>query len=189
MLPDGGILTLKDEILVRDLKNNIIKQNHDFLQLSPQSRYDGMLASASGWMTNKQLNKLQHITNGNISGILKVAHWNLGSKLWRNKRQEIELLLGQYKPDLCFITEANMWSDTEPHDREILDHKLVYPNTMDTMAHARIILIVKQEVEVTVLHQYMDGSTASIWVRVGKHKERFPSHWWPVQGAQPAGHW
>ena len=173
VLPTGRIATFKDELLVKDVKSSIIKQNHDFLQLTLKSSYDGRMARSSSWMSRKQLNKQQHTINGNISGgNLKVAHWNLGSKLWSNKRQEIELLLEQYKPDLCFITEANLWKDTEPHETEILEHKLVYPNTMDTMAHARIILIVKQEIEVTILHQYMDGKTVSIWVRVGSSRKK-----------------
>ena len=166
VLPLGRIPTIEDEILLRDLKCNILKVNHDFQQPLLHSRYNTEL-----WLSRKQLNHLQHSSNGNISGNLKVVHWNLGSKLWRNKREEIELLLGQYRPDLCFITEANMWKDTEHYDREIMDHKLIYPNTMDTMDHSRIILIVKQEVEVTVLNQYMDGATASIWVKIGTSKK------------------
>ena len=101
---------------------------------------------------------------------MKVVHWNLGSRMWRNKKEEIELLLEEFKPDLCFVTEANLWKNTEAHEMEIFDHKLILPHTMETMDHARIVLIAKHELELTVLHQYMDGKTASIWVKTGRTK-------------------
>ena len=122
--------------------------------------------------SHKNLNKLQQMKNGNSKGQLKVIHWNLGSRMWKNKREEIELLLEEYKPDLCFISEANIWQGIESHDLEINDHKLIFPNTMDTIKHARIMLIVKQEIEVEKLNKFMDGNTATIWVRVGKSKKK-----------------
>ena len=57
------------------------------------------------WVTNRQRNKKQHTLNGNRQQQqLKVLHWNAGSKLWCNKLTELECLLTNFKPDLCYIT-------------------------------------------------------------------------------------
>ena len=80
--------------------------------------------------THKKRNKLQKIRNGNRVEQLKIIHWNLGSKLWCNKLEDIELLLTEFKPDLCYISEANLWNGLDHHEREILGHEIIYPNTM-----------------------------------------------------------
>ena len=120
-------------------------------------------------MARKMRNKNQKIKNGNrvYQSKLKILHWNLGSRQWKNKIEDIELLLSEYKPDLCYVSEANMWNNLEPHERELEGHSLILPNTMSTLQHARLVLIVKDGIEVTVLNQFMDKDIASIWVMVG----------------------
>ena len=98
---------------------------------------------------------------------LKILHWNLGARKWCNKLIEIENLLNEHKPDLCYISEANLWEGLEPHDRELPGHHLVYSNTMDTLKHARLMLIVKDGVDTLKLNQFMDEDTAVIWVKIG----------------------
>ena len=83
--------------------------------------------------THKKMNKLQKIRNGNRVEQLKIIHWNLGSKLWCNKLEDIELLLTEFKPDLCYISEANLWNGLDYHEREILGHEIIYPNTMERL--------------------------------------------------------
>ena len=60
-------------------------------------------------LSNKARNKLVRSRNGNEgNNILKIQHWNLGSRHWHRKRTEIEALLQESEPDLLFISEANM---------------------------------------------------------------------------------
>ena len=80
---------------------------------------------------------------------------------------DVQLLLDELKPDLCFLSEANLWEGLEPHQLELQGHRLVFPNTMTSQHHARIVLAVKETLTVTKLDQYMDDHTATIWVRVG----------------------
>ena len=69
---------------------------------------------------SKIQNRLVKSRNGNgiKKGNLKVLHWNLGARLWKNKLVDLELLLEEHRPDLCFITEANLWQDHLVHERE-----------------------------------------------------------------------
>ena len=122
--------------------------------------------------THKKINKLQKIRNGNRVEQLKIIHWNLGSKLWCNKLEDIELLLSEFKPDLCYISEANLWNGLDHHEREILGHEIIYPNTMERLGHARIILLVREGISVVKLNQYMESDTATIWVRVGSSRKK-----------------
>ena len=60
-----------------------------------------------------------------------------------NKTEEIELLLSEKQPDLCFITEANLWENTENHLIAIPGYDIILPNTMKKLGHARIVLLAK----------------------------------------------
>ena len=61
------------------------------------------------YISNKDRNKAQRSTNSNISNQIKIVHWNLGSRLWKNKLLDIQSLLNEFKPDLCYISEENLW--------------------------------------------------------------------------------
>ena len=98
---------------------------------------------------------------------LKVLHWNLGARKWHNKLDDIQILLNDCKPDLCYISEANLWDGLEPHQMELENYKLVLPLTINSQKHARLVLLVKDTLTVTRLDQYMDDKSATIWVRVG----------------------
>ena len=117
-------------------------------------------------ISNKLANKRIKSINGNRAQNLRIVHWNLGSRRWENKTDEIEALINEKEVDLCFISEANLWSEVPDHDRIIPGFHLIYPETMDTMMHARIMLLVKDGIIVSRL-QEQDTGSASIWVRIG----------------------
>ena len=121
--------------------------------------------------SNKLKNRKQKMKNGNRKESYKIIHWNLGAKRWNKKLTEIELLLSEQKPDLCFISEANMWEGLAPHETEIDGHFLVLPNTLITQHHARLVLIVRNGINVTKLNQFMDSNSATIWVQLGNTKK------------------
>ena len=105
--------------------------------------------------------------NGNIIPKIKIIHWNVGGRLWSNKTVDIEALCLQEKPNLCFISEANLWANVDIEDSQIPGYSLILPNTMITLGHARIVLLVRNDTKVTKIEEYMDEVTASIWVRIG----------------------
>ena len=61
---------------------------------------------------SKLTNRKIRAVNGNRMQSFHVAHWNLGAKKWPHKLVEIEALLNEKQPDLCFVSEANLWINT-----------------------------------------------------------------------------
>ena len=112
-------------------------------------------------------NKAARSKNGNIIPKIKIIHWNVGARLWCSKLTDIEALLLQEKPQLCFISEANLWNHIDIEDRQIPGYTIILPNTMSSLGHARIVLLVMDGIIVTKLDELMDQETAAIWIRIG----------------------
>ena len=125
------------------------------------------------WSSSRIMNKDNRATNGNIrtNPQLHLIHWNAGARLWHNKLITIEALLVEKQPDICIITEANLWVDNLEEEHLIPGYKLVLPNTMDHLLHARIILLVKNNLNVHVMRDHMESDTATIWFKIGDTKK------------------
>ena len=54
-------------------------------------------------LAGKVLNNRARTINGNSVPQIKIIHWNLGSHLWNNKTDDIEVLMNEKKTDLCFV--------------------------------------------------------------------------------------
>ena len=123
----------------------------------------------SVWITGKVRNKIIRSINGNIGGIsnLKIVHWNAGGKLWQNKLIEVEGLLAEYNPEICFISEANLWTSLDVGDRHIPGYNIHLPNTMEHLGHARLVLLTKVDLDVQVIPVTNDNEAAMLWVKVG----------------------
>ena len=106
--------------------------------------------------------------NGQLRHSISVEYWNEGNKPWRRKTDIIEALVLEKRPDLLFITEANLMLKTPEHERTIPGYEIILPQTMNKLKYARIILLVRQGMEVKVLNQYMPEDLATIWVKVGQ---------------------
>ena len=125
------------------------------------------------YISQKLMNKMTRSRNGNIKKFtqIKVIHWNGGSRLWLNKLNEIEALLSQKSPDICFISESNLWDNTSDVEHNIPGYTLILPNTWSNLKHARIICLVKDDLNIHILREHMDEDTATIWLRVGTGKK------------------
>ena len=169
MIPAGWNAKNNEKLLTKEFKMKVVNDNREF-----NKRWEKEQILPAYWteirhlMKMKTINKIQHIENGNLKNTLKIIHWNLGSKKWNRKLTEIGNLLDEQKPDLCYVSEANLWEGLESYEREIPGHYLVLPNTMEFTKHARLVLIVKEGVEVVKLNQYMDRDISTIWVKIGK---------------------
>ena len=96
------------------------------------------------------------------------VHWNLGSTHWQRKLEKIEALILEKVPDLLFISEANLMADIPDNQRRIDGYRLVLPLTMDTMQYSRIVLLVREGLEVEVLTEHMSDKLACIFVKLGQ---------------------
>ena len=70
---------------------------------------------SSSWLTKKQINKVNHIMNGNIARNkpkifkkLKVLHLNKGSKFLTNSNELINDLIIKEDPDIFSMAESNI---------------------------------------------------------------------------------
>ena len=59
-------------------------------------------------------NKEVRIKNGNINKSIKLVHWNLGSRYWENKREDLQHFVDELNPKLAYISEGNLFSGLIP---------------------------------------------------------------------------
>ena len=129
------------------------------------------------WMiTHKASNKLVKISNGNIvRKVLKIIEWNMGSKHWIRKQSEIQNVVDTQRPDIIFITEANIFSEDPNYSLKIDNYNLELPLTLSNnkLKYARIAVLLKQDLNYELLPQHMEGDISSIWLKIhrkGKKK-------------------
>ena len=73
---------------------------------------------------------------------------------------------------LTYVSSPRPTSGKLPeHERTIPGYHLILPNTMASMKHAIIVLVVKNGLNVHKLTKHMDQDTATIWVKVGNVKK------------------
>ena len=118
-------------------------------------------------MTGKIRNKLQIIMNGN--GSLSIVHWNAGSRHWHRKRLDIELLIQELKPDLLFVSKANMFDLTPEWEHNIEGYNMLLPLSMKAAGYSWIVILVKEGTDVHLLTDLMEPDLLAIWVRIS-HK-------------------
>ena len=136
---------------------------------------EGQVRKLQLMLDNKDRNKRIKSTNGNRNGprnLVKIIHWNMGSRFWPRKLEEVVALIEEKDPDLLFISEANLMADLPPEQRTVRGYNLVLPNTMVQLGYTRIILLIKEDINYKLLTQFMNNSTASIWVSLGSRGRR-----------------
>ena len=127
-----------------------------------------MLKNMKLWsMSQKLQNKSMKMYNGNVKKCISVMHWNLGSRHWDSKRDDIQLLADQMSPDYLYISEANLFHDTPPHLTDIERYKLIKAKTMSKLKFSGIVLLVKEGMIFSVEHNRMEDEFSSIWIKVG----------------------
>ena len=93
--------------------------------------------------------------------------WNLGPRHWNNKRDDVQLLTDQFKPDFLFITEANLYNDTPGHEVEIEGYNMIRAKTTSRLGYSRIVLLCKTGNIYSVESDRMDDDISSVWIKIG----------------------
>ena len=106
--------------------------------------------------------------NGNreIRNIIKITHWNMGSKKWEKKLTEVDALILEKSPDLLFLSEANLYKSLPENLRQVEGYSLHLPLTMNKHHYSRIVLLVKNGVTVKIHPELMHEDLAVIWCSV-----------------------
>ena len=118
--------------------------------------------------SNKIRNNKIKQSNGNGKHSIIVAHWNLGSKAWKKKVNTIQDIVDRKKPDLLFISEANLYENTPNHESEITGYTIHKPKTALVFKMSRIILLARENLEIALESQLMNDKIASIWVKFSR---------------------
>ena len=119
-------------------------------------------------MSRKMRNKSVKQVNGNGKNSLLISHWNLGSKKWTNKRNQIQALVDTNNPDIIFISEANLDDLTPPHESLISGYSITLPKTVVRNGTARLVLLTKDNLEFELMENLMDDIVSSIWIKISR---------------------
>ena len=127
-----------------------------------------MFRNLKKWkIAGKVANKKMRSYNGNIKSSIRVMHWNLGSRHWDKKLEDIQHLVDQQKPDYVFISEANFFHDTPENKTNIDGYDMIVAKTLEKLKFSRIILLAKHEMQYTVESSRMEDTISSIWIKTG----------------------
>ena len=144
-------------------------------------------------LSHKLKNKLVKIINGNQTSrnSLTIAHWNMGGKHWQRKLIEAEAVTMQYCPDIFIVSEANMLNSLTPLEKNIPGYKLYLPKTSQSQIISRLVIFVKEGINVEVKNELMDDEVSAIWLKCGSRGRRplliagiYREHKFLFQGAE-----
>ena len=124
--------------------------------------------SYSHSISRKQRNKAIKQQNGNGKNTISVCHWNLGSKKWKNKRNQIQALVDLNQADLIFISEANLDETTAQYESMIQGYTITFPKTVVINCTARLVLLTKNGLNFTIRDDLMTDTFSSIWVKISR---------------------
>ena len=114
------------------------------------------------FLAPKIRNRIKKSSNGNIGRIgqisksLCIIHWNSGPTRWVNRRDELNNLTRDYNPDLIFISEAALYNYNTDYETFIDGYSLISAKTIEEHGYSRLNLLVKNGIEVKVMHNLMD---------------------------------
>ena len=120
------------------------------------------------FISSKRRNNLIKQSNGNGKKSLSVCHWNLGAKLWKNKRNQIQALADQLSPDIIFISEANLDDLSQPHESQITGYDITLPKTVIRSGTARLALLTRDNLDFEIKEDLMDDIFTSIWLKISR---------------------
>ena len=135
--------------------------------------WDRKLRNDSNWcISNKLRNKNIKSINGNGKNSINFVNWNLGPRLWRNKVEEIQLLVDDFVPDIAFIAEANIWNDTTEEKMKVEGYNIVLAPTMANLDYVRLVALIKEDFVYKIEKDLHDNDISSLWIRIGGRGRR-----------------
>ena len=120
------------------------------------------------FISNKTRNNLVKQSNGNGKNTISVCHWNLGSKKWSNKLNQIQALADQNLADIIFISEANLDELTPVYESQIMGYNITLPKTVTVNGTARLVMLAKNSLDFKIKDDLMDNIFTSIWIKISR---------------------
>ena len=117
--------------------------------------------------SNKMRNKMIKMRNGNGRNSVIIAHWNLGPRFWKNKVEEIQWMVDELKPDIAYISEANLWETDNDHEIQIEGYRIEHPLTRKKYGISRLVALIRENLQYKIAEEIMDDDITSIWIILG----------------------
>ena len=97
----------------------------------------------------------------------------MGSRAWIRKSDEVRQVLSEQNPDILVIAEANLHVETQQKlKKQLKDIKLI---TNKIPAHRnihRLIVLVKDGLQIVIRDDIMDENITSIWIEIPRRGEK-----------------
>ena len=96
----------------------------------------------------------------------------MGNRFWIRKIEEIENTINDFSPDIFLISEANIFDKDLEHETRIEGYNIVHTKSIVTMKYSRLVMLVKDGLNIKIVEDLMDTEVASIWIKVNKQGAR-----------------
>ena len=166
-VPDRGLARHKNKNKP-NVKNKRNKRNYftnvTLVYKKKLKKRDKMTFS---WSKSAKLrNKEYKMINGNIPKInkLKVISWNLGSRKWSNKVDEINHMILDHNPDIAAISEANLYSEEEDHNVQVEGYDIITTLDFKELGVSRLVVLARKELNYKVMNNLMETNISTIWL-------------------------
>ena len=100
------------------------------------------------WINSSKIrNSEQRARNGNIDKVnkLKIVNWNLGSRKWSRKRDDVVHMLTDFCPDVAVISEGNLYSDEESHLTVIENYNINTILDFELIGISRLVVLTRKD--------------------------------------------
>ena len=106
---------------------------------------------------------------------ITIMHWNKGSSFLINKKDDIETVIENYKPQVLGLSEANLRHGDNVDDVQLQDYNLHLCPTIDNPVHgvSRVVVYTHKSLIVKPRPDLMDPRISAVWLEVGlpgRHK-------------------
>ena len=116
----------------------------------------------------KNLNRSQHICNGNIKSNLKILHWNKGNSNFYNKIDNVYTILDQNKPNIFSVVEANYsFSDKI----NIRDYSIEFSRLHISSTFSRNLILIKDSISYNRRYDLENKYIATVWIEINISKK------------------
>ena len=120
------------------------------------------------WLSSRLRNRSIKSQNGNgvVNHLIKIYHWNKGNGWWEGRVGEIEQIIAAKTLDLLYISEVNLRNEISDRDKLIEGYTMILPKTSVSHGYARLILLIKEEIEFKLQENLMSNVEPSIWIKL-----------------------
>ena len=126
-------------------------------------------------VNNNFLARYKFGNRGRKKNGITIMHWNKGSSFLMNKKDDIETIIENYKPQVLGLSEANLRHEDNLDDVQLQDYNLHTCPTINNPIHgvSRVVVYTHKSLIVKPRPDLMDPWISAVWLEVGlpgRHK-------------------